>query len=106
MRKKHVNNGGSPLLSLHLDTTSMIIKAESFDVCLSFIPDVKICGLLDLSKASFSGGKTLLGTIAFVVLEVDKTEKIGGGTLQQFIMGDGPTNLVRAIVIRELGLFI
>lgn len=80
--KNFTADGGSCKYSLHVVTT-LILKAEPFDVNVIFIPEISIKNLNSLNDP------TIKGTVAFVVLQVDRARK-KGGVFDQLTIVVGP----------------
>lgn len=80
--------------SLQVDATTAIIKAEPFQVNLVFMPEISIQNFLAKSLSE----PTIKGTLAFVVLQVDRAKKSGGGVFDQLTIADGPEITDRATV--------
>lgn len=94
VQPKNPLDGGSCSYSLHVDATTSIVKAELFDVNVVFIPEIIIKFFLANSLIDPS----IKGTIAFVVLQVDRAKK-SGAVFDQLTVADGLDITNRATVI-------
>lgn len=88
------NDGGSLDFSLVVDSTTIIITIQPFEMELFFVPKLSIRSFL--SKVAIN--PTLKTTIAFVIVQVDNIEKSEGGVFEQLTIADGATPYDQAMI--------
>ena len=94
------------LLTLHVDATTSILKAEPFECNLSFYLEIWIKDFLEHATLSTSHDKkTPLATLAFVVINADDAFGSRKSSLDLLTIADGPSAHDRASVSSFVCLF-
>eukprot|EP00250_Pteridium_aquilinum_P035492 c94_g1_i1 orf=540-1103(-) len=90
---KNLNDGGSSSYSIHVDATTLILKAELFECSLVFMPKISHKFL-----ASFVYKHSLKPTFVLVVIQADKCGKGTSAAYDELTIVDGPSVTDRARV--------